>query len=515
MAALGDKLVLFDGDRDGTWTWDGTDWTQLSPAHSPGLRSGFAMASFGNTVVLFGGAFAPDDGGKSTYLTDTWTWNGSDWKVEAPTTTPPPRLGAALFGAGSVLALFGGENPSFVLLGDTWTWDGTNWTPLPTASAPSARTNSLVATLGGVGYLFSGSTNSATATWDTWILATAAPPGYAGGNSGELSIVTRCMAGAYAPVLGASVGANGQAESVGFTNFSTGANYVGVTAVDDTCAPTGNTSTSIRDMSAIGCNAAFSTNGTTALPFDVDTDMGPQPWPPGAWFAEFSPSGVVTSQLTDAGNAFCAQAVAVDTDGGIAFCLPQLTTAPFGWNVAPVLNNGCPYSGAFDSKHDLVLGAPGATPAGAIKLSGSDGGVVWGQFQPTSGNPIVMAIDANDDILLASGTFLQKVSGATGALLWQVAVPVNNAIATDAARNVYVAIRDSFSIIAKFSPSGALLSVATLPYGLVPDAIGVDPSGDLVFVAGDYCKRTSLTNPTGCNTLNSPQAALVARIRPY
>jgi hypothetical protein len=42
------------------------------------------------TVVLFGGQ------GKSTSLDDTWTWNGSVWSEEHPTTSPPAMTGAQM-----------------------------------------------------------------------------------------------------------------------------------------------------------------------------------------------------------------------------------------------------------------------------------------------------------------------------------------------------------------------------------------------------------------------------------
>ncbi len=69
------NVVLFGGNDDAarssdTWTWNGTTWTQQSPATSPppavrrvdGLRPGHRH------VVLFGGQ------GNTTMLDDTWTW---------------------------------------------------------------------------------------------------------------------------------------------------------------------------------------------------------------------------------------------------------------------------------------------------------------------------------------------------------------------------------------------------------------------------------------------------------
>ena len=45
MAMLGGKVVLFGGSPSGqgdvvgdTWVWDGTQWTEEHPAHSPPAR---------------------------------------------------------------------------------------------------------------------------------------------------------------------------------------------------------------------------------------------------------------------------------------------------------------------------------------------------------------------------------------------------------------------------------------------------------------------------------------------
>jgi hypothetical protein len=56
------RVVLFGGLGEDTifgdtWSWDGTDWTQLTPAHSPPPRFDPAMtydAALGQ-IVLFGG----------------------------------------------------------------------------------------------------------------------------------------------------------------------------------------------------------------------------------------------------------------------------------------------------------------------------------------------------------------------------------------------------------------------------------------------------------------------------
>jgi hypothetical protein len=79
------QVVLFGGkgsarNRSDTWAWDGTDWTQRTPAHGPSKRadSGMTYDAARGEVVLFGGY----DGG--LYLGDTWTWDGTDWAIPFP-----------------------------------------------------------------------------------------------------------------------------------------------------------------------------------------------------------------------------------------------------------------------------------------------------------------------------------------------------------------------------------------------------------------------------------------------
>lgn len=76
-------VVLFGENRD-TWTWDGATWTVRNPVHSPPARFGAAMAydSAHRVVVLFGGSTV--GGGVAHDFNDTWTWNGSDWTQVSP-----------------------------------------------------------------------------------------------------------------------------------------------------------------------------------------------------------------------------------------------------------------------------------------------------------------------------------------------------------------------------------------------------------------------------------------------
>jgi hypothetical protein len=120
-----------------TWEWDSMAWVQRSPASSPPIRRGSAMAyhSSQNVSILFGGSTF------TTTLGDTWQWNGADWTPRAPSVTPAPRSDHALAydSARSRTVLFGGARPVAVFLGDTWEWDGTNWLQASPPISPTAR----------------------------------------------------------------------------------------------------------------------------------------------------------------------------------------------------------------------------------------------------------------------------------------------------------------------------------------------------------------------------------------
>jgi Galactose oxidase, central domain len=71
-------------------------------------------------AVLFGGE---DSSGQ--LLGDTWTWNGTNWRQQAPATSPPARSGGSMVynAASRAAVLFGGCcDSNFNLFADTWTW---------------------------------------------------------------------------------------------------------------------------------------------------------------------------------------------------------------------------------------------------------------------------------------------------------------------------------------------------------------------------------------------------------
>src|SRR5688572_14048139 len=112
------RVVLFGGhDGSGelseTWEWDGSTWSQRSPATIPAARHRHAMSydAARGRAVLFGGMSG------TAPLSDTWEWDGTNWIQRFPTTSPPARYGHALaFDRTRARAtLFGGSDATSLL----------------------------------------------------------------------------------------------------------------------------------------------------------------------------------------------------------------------------------------------------------------------------------------------------------------------------------------------------------------------------------------------------------------
>lgn len=169
------RLVLFGGSTANgpsgeTWEWDGQDWTQVSET-GPQARILHAIAfdSSKNVVTLFGGQLQQGDPSQETsYLNDTWEWDGQNWTQQED--TGPNRCGhtMAYDDNRQRLVLFGGNDALNQWYGDTWEWDGTTWTQRADFGCPPRTGASLVFT-GGECVLFggTGSTGPQKQTW-TW-----------------------------------------------------------------------------------------------------------------------------------------------------------------------------------------------------------------------------------------------------------------------------------------------------------------------------------------------------------
>lgn len=140
------RMVLFGGysplapgvgAMNDTWEYDGTDWTQRTPANSPPRRLSMSMVYdvARGRAVMFGGFEYP-----STYYNDTWEWDGINWKQRATANAPSPRIGLMMAydeSRNTTLAFGGGDGNQ--ILGDTWIYDGNNWTQKFPSTSPSAR----------------------------------------------------------------------------------------------------------------------------------------------------------------------------------------------------------------------------------------------------------------------------------------------------------------------------------------------------------------------------------------
>jgi hypothetical protein len=159
------QLVLYGGGNEDTWTYDGAHWTRQFPAVSPPNRVGPAMAYDAATgkVVLFGGF----------QRNDTWTYDGAAWVQQTPATSPSKRYGAAIAYDPAIgkVVLFGGAIGMFEPpLTDTWTYDGTNWTQVPTPVAPSANYGAAMTYDAAIGkvVLFGGERSGSGVVDQTW-----------------------------------------------------------------------------------------------------------------------------------------------------------------------------------------------------------------------------------------------------------------------------------------------------------------------------------------------------------
>lgn len=123
------KLLMFGGYADGvgvlgdTWTFDGTSWAQLAPAHPPAALQDASLV-YDPTLqapLLVGGSDASGDNVSSVYGFD-----GSDWLSAYIELSLSPRSSAAIAvsPANGQLVAFGGHyDSSGDVLGDTQTFD--------------------------------------------------------------------------------------------------------------------------------------------------------------------------------------------------------------------------------------------------------------------------------------------------------------------------------------------------------------------------------------------------------
>ncbi len=118
------------GRLSDTWSWNGATWTELSPATSPGVVTTAWQAAYdpaSGQLLLFGG----DPGGNQPPEDGTWDWNGSTWTQLSPALSASARAyGSMTYNTTSQrIVLFGGTHngAETTFPSVTWIWNSTTW----------------------------------------------------------------------------------------------------------------------------------------------------------------------------------------------------------------------------------------------------------------------------------------------------------------------------------------------------------------------------------------------------
>jgi hypothetical protein len=114
-----------------TWEWNiKAGWRQLHPATTPPARGMTAMAydQARHVVLMYGGrntaggTMPCGEVGQDLCSTDTWTWNGTDWSQLHPDINPYPFLPTMTYDQSSDAPLVYSSSA------ETWSWNGAEWT---------------------------------------------------------------------------------------------------------------------------------------------------------------------------------------------------------------------------------------------------------------------------------------------------------------------------------------------------------------------------------------------------
>jgi hypothetical protein len=107
------------GPLSDTWTWDGSSWTQQHPSTSPPARGGSLMAYDANsrTVLLLGGTNFPEFGGVIS--------SGSGYAC--PGVVTPTEVAPAPTGPLPACTPRPSDPNAPRVFVDTWVWNGSNW----------------------------------------------------------------------------------------------------------------------------------------------------------------------------------------------------------------------------------------------------------------------------------------------------------------------------------------------------------------------------------------------------
>ncbi len=153
-------VVLFGGYDGGTnamndtWEWDGTDWSARAPGTKPDARRSHLMAYHadeGKTYLYRGQVYGTNFFGMLSWLNvaDMWAWDGSVWTDATPASMPTDGGPLAYDAAAQRLRLFGGiGGGSFNL----WTYHEGAWSSASYGGGPATPGLSLAYTPSGTAY---------------------------------------------------------------------------------------------------------------------------------------------------------------------------------------------------------------------------------------------------------------------------------------------------------------------------------------------------------------------------
>ncbi|HVS42557.1 MAG TPA: hypothetical protein VMU20_09825 [Candidatus Dormibacteraeota bacterium] len=161
------EVVLFGGRAgenrllDDTWTWDGSSWRLRYQTVGPSPRKAAAMAwdPSSGRLLLFGGQGLASDGRGEIELRDTWAWDGTGWVPLRPAVSPPGRLGAGTAAlatdatTGEVLLVTDGASEGSTCSLSVWHWSAGTWVRLRPPASPRAALTGRLAYAPGTGGL--------------------------------------------------------------------------------------------------------------------------------------------------------------------------------------------------------------------------------------------------------------------------------------------------------------------------------------------------------------------------
>ncbi len=460
------NVVLFGGFTDfgatlgDTWVWNGTTWTQQSPATNPLGRYFSAMAydPVHNQVVMFGGETS------SGPLNDTWVWNGTTWTQMTPATSPTARYGHTMVydAQSGQMVLFGGEDAGNNYLGDTWVWDGANWTQESPATSPAARAfhsaaynaaQGQVVEFGGVGSsLFS----------DTWVW----------GSPGNFGNVNVCPSGQTTPApcsntlaLTYNIGAT--------TTFGTTQVVTQGTANLDFTLGTGST-----------CTGTVSSGGTCTV---------------NVKFAPISPGlrmGAV--QLFDSsGTLLVSTPIYGDGQGPVvAFGLGSQTTVNTG---SFTLNS--PKGVAVDAAGNIFISDNNNQRVVKVPANGTPTTVGFNLQYPQG-----LAVDGAGNLFIADNNLNEVVEVPAGCTSSSCQVIVGSGmnsqlgVAVDGAGDVFISSFNGHDVVEVPANGQPQFTVYSPGVSSNPIGLAVDAAGDL-FIA-DFGLNQVVKIPVGCTSSN-------------